>query len=129
MDAIQNTNKKRRFGRAKLPAELRRGWQFKPGYTQDEYQRLQKRAEQAGMPAERLSEFIKKCSLGQSIFATPAINREALVELNRIGNNINQIARVLNGGGAVDTDQVHDAFTKLTQKINQIGRQLTGVAT
>ena len=61
-----------------------------------ERQRIEAQADLAGM---KLGEYLRATALQQKIpRSVPTINREIYVELIRIGNNINQIARVANVG-------------------------------
>ena len=61
-----------------------------------ERQAIENLADTAGM---KLGEYIRATALNQKIpRSVPKINREIYIELGRIGNNINQIARVANVG-------------------------------
>ena len=61
-----------------------------------ERQAIEAKADTAGM---KLGEYIRATALKQKVPPSiPEINREIYVELIRIGNNINQIARVANVG-------------------------------
>lgn len=44
----------------------------------------------------RLAPFVRACALGHPPIQIPQINQTALVELRKIGTNLNQIARRLN---------------------------------
>ncbi len=59
-----------------------------------ERQTIEAKADLAGM---KLGEYIRATALEQKIpRSVPTINREFYIELIRIGNNINQIARAVN---------------------------------
>lgn len=61
-----------------------------------ERQKIESKSDTAGM---KLGEYMRSTALQQKIpRSVPTINREIYVELIRIGNNINQIARVANVG-------------------------------
>jgi type III secretion system FlhB-like substrate exporter len=59
-----------------------------------ERQKIEAKADHAGM---KLSEYLRATALKQKIpRSVPKINREIYIELGRIGNNINQIAKAAN---------------------------------
>lgn len=93
METVQrHRNNQRSRGRLLLPEE-RRAYSVKPGFTEREMEILEKRAEAVGLP---VAEFIRRLAIRQPIHAVPSINREAVIELRRIGNNINQATRQMN---------------------------------
>jgi len=67
----------------------------------------------AGTRKMRLGTFMRQASLHRIPPSIPEINREALDELRRIGNNINQITKKLNTGFSVDTTAIDDEITRL----------------
>lgn len=74
--------------------------------TPAEYSAIEERARQAGLST---GAYLRACALGDSgprAKRAPPINREllseALASLNRVGNNINQIAKHLNNGNHPD---------------------------
>lgn len=70
--------------------------------TADELARVQAEAEQAGVS---VSEYCRAAALGQRVRvrSVPDLSA-ALVSLNRVGVNLNQIARTLNAGQPVPVD-------------------------
>lgn len=74
--------------------------------TPDEYSAIQERARRCGLSA---GAYLRACALGDSgprAKRAPPVHREllgeALASLNRVGNNLNQIAKQLNSGGHPD---------------------------
>jgi len=66
---------------------------------------VEKRAAEAGLPT---ATFIRQAALGAVVPARseiPAVNREAYLELARIGSNLNQVAHHLNAGTASGVDE------------------------
>lgn len=59
----------------------------------EELTQIEQRAAAARM---RVSVYIRACALGSAPTQVPEINKEAFVELRKIGTNLNQIARRLN---------------------------------
>jgi hypothetical protein len=59
------------------------------------------------------SKIIRKLILGASLSAPPIILPTS--ELNRIGNNINQLARVANSTGEIKLDEFVREFEKLKE--------------
>lgn len=86
-------SKKRRGGRPKLSEDERRSIQIKVGLTPAQYLKIEERAESAGLSDVEL---IRRLAINQQFHTVPAINRSALIELNKIGVNLNQIAKVAN---------------------------------
>ena len=61
--------------------------------NEEEYQQLQEKVLQSG---KNQQEYILSCVLDKKIVNTDGI-KELIPELKRIGNNLNQIAKALNG--------------------------------
>ncbi len=115
-------NKKRRGGRPCLTAAERRCYKIKTGFTPAEYEKLAARAETANISEP---EFIRRICINQPIYTVPAINSQALIELNKIGTNLNQIAKIAN------TSQSFDAVAelqKLNQELQKIGKQIVSLS-
>ena len=74
--------------------ERKRDKQINIRLTADEYLRVYSLMEKADL---RLSEYVRKCILEKEIVAVYGI-KEFLGELNRIGNNLNQLTRKVNEG-------------------------------
>jgi hypothetical protein len=69
------------------------------------------------------SEFIVRSVLNKKIMTIDGMN-EVLVELSRIGNNVNQIARAINKGAVSIPHQGLEDFKKGLENIWQLLRQL-----
>ena len=85
--------------------------------TEAEAAELQARARRCGLSA---GAYLRACALGDSgprAKRAPPVNREllgeALASLNRVGNNINQIAKQLNSGGHPDHAAMAEARAEL----------------
>lgn len=104
MEPLMTTQPKprRKGGRPRLLPEERRSFTFQVGYTEAEYDKLVERAQAAGLTEVEL---IRRLSLNLEFKTIPIANREAIIELVRIGNNVNQIARKLNQGAVTDLNQ------------------------
>lgn len=98
MESLDNNRIKRKSGRPMLIDEERRSYSVRPGFNPHEFEKLEKRAEAAGLD---VSEFVRRLALNQQFLAVPQINRQALSELSKIGVNLNQIARIANKTGEV----------------------------
>ena len=61
----------------------------------------------------RTSTFIREALLHGITPTIPQINQTTLAELQRIGNNLNQLAKTLNSTGRTDLDLVKNAISKL----------------
>lgn len=85
--------------------------------TPDEYSAIQERARRAGLST---GAYLRACALGDSgprAKRAPPIHREllgeALASLNRVGNNLNQIAKQLNSGGHPDRAAMAESRAEL----------------
>ena len=83
----------------------------------EEYSRLQARASEAGL---RLGGFLRACALGEAgprARRSPTVNAElvalAMAQLNRAGNNLNQIAKAHNAARSVDARDIGAAVSEL----------------
>ena len=89
--------------------------------TASERDRLQQQAERAGLP---LSTYCRRVLLGHEVQpAITATDAAALADLNRVGVNLNQIARQLNARGAVRPvaldavlERMRDAVARLADR-------------
>lgn len=86
-------------------------------FTEEEFSIAKSRASSAGLSA---AAYLRACALGDSgprSKRAPPVNRElmatALADLNRVGNNLNQIAHHLNTGGHPDRAKMADARAEL----------------
>ena len=101
----------------KEPARVR-PQQVKFWVTEEEKQRIEKRAAKFQSTAAYLREIALK---GKIVERPPSITLNHYLELNRIGNNINQLTRQVNSGEA-------NIFHKRTKKeIEQVLTELTGL--
>ena len=98
-------NKKRKGGRPRLLPEERRSFQIKVGFNQAQFEALQERCESANLSEPEL---IRRLSLNQQITTNSKVTNAALIELGRIGNNLNQISKILNSG--VDFEAKRELF-------------------
>ena len=111
---VRNINKKRRGGRPRLTKEERRLYSVKPGFTEHEFEKLEARAESVGLdPAS----FIRRLSLNQPFYSVSSINRSALAELSRIGNNVNQISKAINTSANARAIEALDIIKTDLQKL------------
>jgi len=85
--------------------------------TETEYAAIEERARAAGLST---AAYLRACALGDSgprAKRAPTVNGEllatALADLNRVGNNLNQIAHHLNAGGHPDRAKMADARAEL----------------
>jgi hypothetical protein len=85
--------------------------------TEAEAAELQTRARRAGLS---VGAYLRACALGDSgprAKRAPPVHREllgeALASLNRVGNNLNQIAKQLNSGGHPDRAAMAEARAEL----------------
>jgi hypothetical protein len=85
------------MGRPKL--HITRDRQFNVGLTATEFTEVQRAARLAGMrPVDygRAKLLSKPGRIARAVYAVPQLDPLLLVQLSRIGNNLNQIARRLN---------------------------------
>ena len=78
--------------------ERKRDKQINIRLNESEYLNVCLQLEKSGLG---LSEYIRKCILGKEIRVVSGI-KELIWELNRIGNNLNQLTRKVNEGKAVE---------------------------
>ena len=82
--------------------------------------------EDAGKCGLKLNAYIRRLITGTVVQARPpAITQELYVEINRIGNNINQIARHFNAGIVTpeDASQVRFLLQKVYEKMDEAVRR------
>lgn len=76
--------------------------------TKDEYDVLKEKAGQAGLS---LSAFVRKAVAGKEIAESPPADVPMLIrEVRRVGFNINQILRAINGKGFLDEPELRRAL-------------------
>lgn len=122
-EEVVKQTRNRRGGRPPLLAEERRRNQFTVGYTDAQLAKLEERAEAAGVPE---IELIRRLSLNLEFKTIPTANRKAVMELNAIGRNINQVARTLSTGliAGLNQSAIENWMTQVQQKLNQAGLEL-----
>ena len=88
--------------------------------TPDENSRLKERANQAGLS---LSRYLVECGLitGPSTYEDREQRERALMEIRRVGNNLNQVARRLNGRtGTINSQGVEQVLAELSDALQQL---------
>jgi hypothetical protein len=102
----------------KQPHEVR-SEQVKTRYTLAELDKLRTDANRAGMS---LADFVRRASLGVTFTIRHAgAEPAALTELNKIGINLNQIARSLNRGQGTPY-YLEQAIAKLDETLTEVAR-------
>ena len=89
--------------------------------TEKEKQYIKKRAKKAGLS---VTDYIVRLSLETPIFI-PVNMQPFLLELKRIGNNINQLTKKVNAKAfsSYNFEEFIKAIDKLTERIGDIGRR------
>lgn len=95
LPAVQTSPTRNRGGRPRLSDDQRKTVRIRVGFTVAEAEQIDELAAEAGVDAFHL---IRAAALHLKITAIPTINREALIELNRVGTNLNQAVKRLNSG-------------------------------
>lgn len=92
--------------------------------SEEEYNTIKNNAEKAEL---KISEYLRKISTDEKIIK---IDLSALIiELGRIGNNINQIAKQVNQGLLSDTGNIKeykDNFNKIYEKVKDLSKIIKG---
>lgn len=57
--------------------------------------------------------YLRECAINRAPTAIPEINQKTLLELSRIGNNLNQIARRANAGFQIDHIELRQQIAAL----------------
>lgn len=124
-DTTQTQSSRNRGGRPRKPDAEFRGYNIKVGLNDFEYQKLIDRAESVGLGAARMrSEFVRKLIMNSKINSVPMINKTAIAELNKIGQNLNQLTRLANSNASIDQTQI----SQIHAEIRTIGQNLLGVS-
>ncbi|WP_410054142.1 plasmid mobilization protein [Cupriavidus sp. BIC8F] len=92
--------------------------------SQGERTLVERRAAEVGLP---MATFIRQAALGVVVPARPeipAVNREAYLELARVGSNLNQVAHHLNAGTATGVDE--SIVRRLAAVTRTLARQVLG---
>ena len=85
-------------------------------FTEDEYKQLKAKADELDIS---LSTYIRKKALGNKERISSKCNKELLYEINRIGNNLNQIAKHCNINKLVDK-LVLKSLVEIEKKLNEV---------
>lgn len=96
----------------------KRNVQIKFRASEEEAEKIQRKVEQSGKSQQ---EYILASVLNQSVTNTDGI-KELIPELKRVGNNLNQVAKELNGRGYYQYDlitQNQKELMKLWQLLKQ----------
>lgn len=119
MTAFETSPLPRAPGRPRKQALEQRSMQNKQRYTRAELDYIQQMAHYAGLT---VSEYIRRAALKIVIKPPPAtVPREAMRKLDRIGININQIARALNRGRECPY-YIEDTFLKLNATMDLLAQ-------
>lgn len=106
---------KNQGGRPKKPEEERRTLTHGLRLSPKEKEELEARADRAGLS---LSEYLRRKALGKPV--KTKVDGKALKELNRIGVNLNQLARAANRGDLLLDGQAKEAIQELRALIEKI---------
>ncbi|AGA76722.1 plasmid mobilization relaxosome protein MobC [Echinicola vietnamensis] len=106
------------MGRPKKPDNQKRNIKFTFRMTEEEVRVLGSLCEVASMPA---ADVVRACVFKNRLpkGKVAKLDRQTYVELKRIGNNINQIAKQLNSKFEVPSGRMK-AIDALSEKLNQI---------
>ncbi len=85
-------------------------------FTDDEYNQLKEKADELGIS---LSTYIRKKTLGNRERISTKCDKKLLYEINRIGNNLNQIAKHCNTIGTIDKFVLKE-LVDIEKKLNEI---------
>lgn len=106
-------------GRPKKDPADRRSETYGLRLSPREKEELEDRADRAGLS---LAEYLRRQALGKQI--KTRVDKKATHELNRIGVNLNQLARAANRGDLHDVAaQVGEVIEELRELIEEIGQQ------
>ena len=97
--------------------------QFKVNLLDEELNLLSKKSEHAGMTK---SKYIRRMIVDGNASVNTTFSREdtrqVLYELNRIGNNINQIAYKVNAKGTVDADDLENLRQEFLEYLDSFAK-------
>ena len=113
-----------RGGRPKKLDDELRGYVCAVSMNETEYAKLIERAESVGLGALKMrATFVRKLIMNAKINSVPLINKEAITELNKIGQNLNQLTRFANINATIDASQIN----QIQAEIKTICQNLLGV--
>ena len=90
--------------------------------TEDEYNRMHRRAEEHGM---KLSDFVLRTALGKKIIIAEGL-QDVVRQQRAIGNNLNQLTRLANQGevNIIDLRKLVDEYKAVTEMIAEVLREV-----
>ena len=87
-------------------------------FTDDEYNKVYSSAQELDIS---LSTYIRKKTLGNRERISSKCDKELLYEMNRIGNNLNQISKHCNTTKTIDK-LVLQSLVEIEKKLNDLGQ-------
>ena len=108
------------MARPKLPPQDQKSKRMIVRLTPIEHAQAQLAADQAGIG---ISEFARRRLMGVRLPASPTeekLNADAVAALNRIGINLNQIAKRINSGGGVNVGKIMDALERIDAEMDRL---------
>lgn len=109
-----------------LPASELRTRSVNARLNDAEWQQLEERRALVKMQRGEYLRAAALAQLPQAIPTIPAINRDAYLELTRIGTNLNQIAKRLNAGELLDLDDLRGQLDALRLTLTTVSVELEG---
>jgi hypothetical protein len=108
--------------RPRLPAEKRHRRHVTVHLLDAELELIQQAARQASLP---ISVYLRKLALGHRVqqVQIPAVNLDAVAELNALGNNLNQLTKLTHQGRLASS--LEPLLFALLSRLDQLGRTLT----
>ncbi len=108
-------------GRPRISDAEYRGFRVLICLNEFENNKLQERADSVGLGAERnRAVFIRKLITNAKINSIAPISKTALIELNKIGQNLNQLTKLAHSNHEIDSikiDQIHADIKKISQNL------------
>jgi MobC-like protein len=130
MEQLKQPTKTNKGGRPRKLDDEFRGYTCAVSLNEKENSRLIERAESVGLGALKMrASFIRKLIMNAKINSISPISKDALVELNRIGQNLNQLAKLANSNHVAKTNLAIDPsqINQIHADIKSIGQNLLGV--
>ena len=117
----KTTTPKRRSGRKGVQMR-KRNKTIAIRCTEDEYQRVHRRAREHGM---KLSDFVLRTALGKKIIIAEGL-QDVVRQQRAIGNNLNQLTRLANQGeiNVIDLRKLVDEYKAVTEMISEVLREV-----
>lgn len=86
----------------------------------EEYEKVKSQVKKSGMKQQ---DYLIKCITGKAIVNTEGV-KNVLPELKRVGNNLNQLAKVCNSNYPIE----HDEIIQMGKELNEVWRLLRQLA-